>query len=103
MNQKLFDLLMATIPVLGVIVTSFIIPYLKELIGNEKLEKYEYWVNAAVHAAEMMWTESGKGEEKKAYVIQFLTEKFNKNKINITEEQMSVLIEAAVKQLKLEE
>lgn len=103
MDQKWFDLLMAIIPVLGVILTSFIVPYIKELIGNEKLEKYEYWVNMAVRAAEMMWTESGKGAEKKEYVVQFLTETFNKNKINITEEQMNLLIEAAVKQLHLEE
>lgn len=103
MDQKWFDLLMAIIPVLGVILTSFVVPYIKELIGNEKLEKYEYWVNMAVRAAEMMWTESGKGTEKKEYVVQFLTETFNKNKINITDEQMNLLIEAAVKQLHLEE
>lgn len=103
MDQKWFDLLMAIIPVLGVILTSFVVPYIKELIGNEKLEKYEYWVNMAVRAAEMMWTESGKGAEKKEYVVQFLTETFNKNKINITDEQMNLLIEAAVKQLHLEE
>lgn len=103
MDQKWYDLLMAIIPVLGVILTSFIVPYIKELIGNEKLEKYEYWASMAVRAAEMMWAESGKGAEKKEYVVQFLTETFNKNKINITEEQMNLLIEAAVKQLQLDE
>ena len=35
MDQKIFDLILAIIPVLGVILTSFIIPYFKEMIGNE--------------------------------------------------------------------
>lgn len=100
MEDRIFELILAIIPVLGVILTSFIIPYFKEQIGNEKLNKYQEWVNMAVKAAEMIFTESGKGTEKKAYVVQFLTEQFNKNKVVITEEQMNILIESAVKQMK---
>lgn len=100
MDEKLFNLILVIIPVLGTILTSFIIPYFKEQIGNEKLNKYQEWVNMAVKAAEMIFTESGKGTEKKAYVVQFLTEQFNKNKVVITEEQMNILIESAVKQMK---
>lgn len=100
MDERIFDLILAIIPVLGVILTSFIIPYFKEQIGNEKLNKYQEWANMAVKAAEMLFTESGMGKEKKEYVVKFLTEQFNKNKIVITEEQMNILIESAVKQMK---
>ena len=100
MEDRIFELILAIIPVLGVILTSFIIPYFKEQIGNEKLNKYQEWVTMAVKAAEMNFTESGKGAEKKEYVAQFLTEQFNKNKVVITEEQMNILIESAVKQMK---
>lgn len=103
MNDKLFDLILAIIPVLGVIITGFIIPFIKEKIGSEKLAKYEYWVTTAVQAAEMLYTESGMGAEKKQYVVNFLNDMFNKNKIVITEEQLNLLVEAAVKQMKLEE
>lgn len=99
MDDKIFELILALIPVLGTILTVFIVPYIKEKIGNEKLVKYEYWVDMAVKAAEMMWTETGMGKDKKAYVVDFLTDMFNKNKIVITEEQMNVLIEAAVQEL----
>ena len=99
MDDKLFELILALIPILGTILTVYIIPYIKEKIDNEKLEKYEQWVNMAVRAAEMVFTESGMGESKKAYVIEFLTGMFNKNKVIITEEQMNILIEAAVQQM----
>lgn len=100
MDQKIFDLIVAVIPVLGVILTSFIIPYFKEQIGNEKLNKYKEWATMGVKAAEMLFTESGMGAEKKEYVVKFLTEQFNKNKVVITEEQMNILIESAVKSMK---
>lgn len=103
MDGRLFDLILALIPIIGTILTVYIIPLIKEWIGNEKLEKYEKWALMAVKAAELMWNESGMGADKKAYVVAFLTDMFNKNKVVVTDEQMNVLIEAAVKQLKLEE
>ena len=103
MNENLFDLILAIIPVLGVIITGFVVPFMKEKIGSEKLAKYEYLVTTAVQAAEMLYTESGSGAEKKQYVVDFLNDMFNKNKIVITEQQIEILLESAVKQMKLDE
>ncbi len=103
MNEVLFKIILALIPVLGTILTSVIVPYIREKIGNEKLAKYEYWASMAVECAEMMFKEQGMGETKKEYVTNFLNEMFNKNKIVITEEQLNILIESCVKQMKLEE
>lgn len=103
MDEKIFDLILLLIPIIGTILTTYIIPLIKEWIGNEKLAKYEEWTSMAVRAAEMIFSESGMGEKKKAYVIEFLTDMFNKNKVVITDEQMQILIEACVKQMKLEE
>lgn len=103
MDDKLFDLILLLIPVVGTILTTYVIPLIKEWIGNEKLAKYEEWTSMAVKAAEMLFSESGMGEKKKAYVVKFLTDMFNKDKVVITEQQIEILIESAVKQLKLEE
>lgn len=100
MDERIFELIIAIIPVLGVILTSFIIPYFKEQIGNEKLSKYQEWATMGVKAAEMIFSESGMGAEKKEYVVKFLTEQFNKNKVVITEQQLEILIESAVKAMK---
>ena len=103
MDEKLFQIILMLIPIFGAIITSFVIPFIKEKIGTEKLAKYEYWADLAVKAAEMMWTETGSGKAKKQYVVDFLNEMFNKNKVVITEQQIEILVESAVKQMKLEE
>ena len=103
MNEVLFEIINMLIPILGLIITGFIIPFIREKIGAEKLAKYEYWADLTVRAAEMMWTEAGSGVSKKQYVIDFLDNMFNKNKTVITKEQIEILVESAVKQMKLEE
>lgn len=103
MDERLFNLILMLIPILGTIVTCFVAPFIKEKIGAERLAKYEHWTNIAVKAAEMMWVNSGCGKEKKQFVVEFLNNMFNKKKVVITEQQIEILIEAAVKQMKMEE
>lgn len=103
MNETLFEIILGLISILGLILTGVLIPLIKEKIGNEKLAKYEYWATTAVQSAEMLFKEKGMGETKKEYVVNFLNEMFNKNKTVITKEQIEVLIEAAVKSMKLAE
>ena len=97
MDDRLFQIILAVIPVLCAILTSYIVPYIKAKIGTENLSKYEYWVNIAVKAAEMLWKETGHGSDKKQYVVDFMNNMFNSKKIVITEEQINLLIESAVK------
>ena len=103
MDDRLFQIILAVIPVLCTILTVYIIPLIKGKIGNENLAKYEYWVNIAVKAAELICVETGHGADKKKYVIDFMNKMFNSKKTVITEEQLNALIEAAVKQMKIEE
>ena len=103
MDEKLFQVILAIIPVLGTILTVYIIPFIKAKIGNENLSKYEYWANIAVKAAEMIWKETGHGADKKAYAVEFIDKMFNSKKTVITTEQINALIESAVKNMKIEE
>lgn len=100
MDNRLFEVILALIPVLGAIITYFIIPYIKTNMDSAKLAQYKEWATLAVKSAEMLWKETGHGEDKKSYVVNFLTDMFNSRKITITEEQMNVLIESAVKEMK---
>lgn len=99
MNEVLFRVILALIFVLGAVITYYLVPLLKEKIGNEKLAKWEYWANLGVEAAEMIFSGEKMGADKKAWVIDFLNETLNKKKVVITEDQIEVLIESAVKQL----
>lgn len=100
MNEQLFQFTLACIPILGTLVTAFVIPYIKENIDSLKLEKYQNWASLAVKCAEMLWTESGHGLDKKNYAVEFLNSLFNKNRIILTKRQISVLVESAVKEMK---
>ena len=99
MDEKLFQVILSLIPVLGAIITYFVVPYLRTKISNEKLIQYEEWASMAVKAAEMLWQESNKGEDKKEFVVKYLNKMFNEKKVVITEEQLNVLIEAAVHEI----
>lgn len=103
MDDKVFQIILAIIPVLCTILTVYIIPLIRGKIGTENLAKYEYWVNIGVRAAEMIWKETGHGADKKQYVVDFMNKMFNSKKIVITEEQINLLIESAVKNMKIEE
>lgn len=103
MEDYIFEIILGVISIIGAVLTGAVIPYIKEKIGNEKLAKYEEWVKVAVRCAEMVFPERGMGESKKEYVVKFLSEMFNQDKTVISSEQLEVLIEAAVKALKLEE
>jgi LL-H family phage holin len=102
MDEKLFSLVLAFIPVLGAIVTLYIVPFLKGKIDLNKLSKYKEWAALAVKCAEMIWTETGHGADKKQYVVDYLNKLFNSKKTVITEEQLNVLIESAVQELNAE-
>lgn len=103
MNEVLFNILLGIISIIITILTGIVIPLIKEKIGNEKFSKYEGWAVQAVQAAEMLFKDKGMGKTKKEYVVNFLNEMFNKNRVVIAPEQIEILVESAVKQMKLDE
>lgn len=82
----------AIIALVTAVITAFLIPWLKGKIDADKLEKIKLWVTVAVEAAEQLYKGSGRGEEKKAYVVQFLQEKG----FTLDPDSLDKLIEAAV-------
>ena len=89
----------AVITLIAAIVTTFLIPWIKSKIDAAKLAQIVEWVGIAVRAAEQIYNESGMGEKKKQYVLDFLADKgftLDPNSIN-------AMIEAAVKDLNIEQ
>mgnify|MGYP003304201000 CR=1 FL=1 len=100
MSDGLFKLILSIIPVLGAILTYFVIPYFKSKVSNTNLDRIKKWVDYAVKCAELMYVGESQGQFKKEYVVEFLNAMINKEKIYISEEQLNVLIEAAVLEIK---
>lgn len=100
MDETLFKILLGLISLLSVVITSVVVPYIKTKIDENKLNNIVKWIAYAVKYAEMIYKESGRGEEKKQYVFDFISNKLNTKGIKITDEQLNVLIEAVVKEIK---
>lgn len=89
----------AVITLIATIVTTFLIPWIKSKIDAAKLAQIVEWVGIAVRAAEQIYNESGMGEKKKQYVLDFLADKG----FTLDPDSINAMIEAAVKDLNIEQ
>lgn len=91
----LTSLFEAIITLIFALISAFLIPYIKSKVSAEKFETIKKWVTVAVQAAEMLYHESGMGEQKKAYVIEYL----NSRGYDLDTDTLNNLIESAVLEL----
>lgn len=89
----------AVIALIAAIITTFLIPWIKGKIDAAKLAQIVEWVGIAVRAAEQIYNESGMGEKKKQYVLDFLANKG----FTLDPDSINAMIEAAVKDLNIEQ
>lgn len=79
----------------GVVITCILVPFIRSKTTAEQQKEINAWVKIAVAAAEQIFKGSGRGEEKKQYVIAWLKERgFTED-----EAELDALIEAAVYEL----
>lgn len=83
--------------VISIVISRYLVPWLKEKYTAEKLNNIYDKVSKAVQAAQKIYKESGQGILRKEYVIAYL----KKMNINVTDAELDVLIESAVKMLDL--
>lgn len=95
----LTPILQALVALISTIITAFVIPYIKNKISAQQLEKVQTWTRIAVSAAEQIYSETGLGKKKKEYVLNFLA----KHGYALDEAAVDALIEAAVNALKNEQ
>lgn len=88
----LTEIIVALIGLAATVLTTFLVPYLKQKMNAERFKELQMWVNIGVKAAEMLYIGPGRGEEKMAYVIDFL----NSKGYTIDNESIEKMIEASV-------
>lgn len=91
-GQGFVEIVTALIAILGAVITYILVPYIKNKTTAQQQGNIAFWVSVAVNAAEQIFAGSGLGEQKKQYVLKFLTGKG----IKVSAEQLDALIEAAV-------
>lgn len=98
MTGEMFtQIVMIIITILGAIITYLVVPYIKSKTTQKQQEQIQTWISIAVNAAEQILNTPEMGENKKEFVINFL----RNQGINLAEEQLNMLIEAAVYQMNL--
>lgn len=100
MNEIAFEiikiLVMAFFAILGVVTAKVMVPYVNSLKLNEEQAFILSVFETAVKAMEEQIKESGQGKLKKTQAIAFVRGELHKHGIEITEEQLDKLNDAAV-------
>lgn len=92
----LTPILQVAITLIAALFTTFFIPYIKSKTTAEQREQIAAWISVAVSAAEQIYIGSGRGSEKKAYVLDFLA----KQGFTVDDVAIDAMIEAIVYELK---
>lgn len=100
MSDIIMKALELTVMIVVVFVMTKVLPYIKQHVDQEKLDDFRAWVEDVVAYAQQMLDHNG---DKKDVVTQILRDIRDKEKLPLSNEQIDILIESAVKQLKIME
>lgn len=102
MDSLLFEVVRFVVVVVFILLARYGIPLLKQVATSDRMSNVTQWVESAVlYAQQVHWAQTG--AEKKEIVTQFMKDLLNAKHITMTDEQLDVLIEAAVKAMKMQE
>ena len=85
----------AILALVAVLITGIVIPYIRKRTTTEQQKELLAWVKIAVTAAEQIYVGSGRGPEKKMYVIDWLADR----NITVDTNKIDAIIESAVYEL----
>lgn len=88
-----------TITVIILIVSAYVIPFLKNKIGTDKMQLLQEFAEACVRAAEQIYTKED-WKLKKDYVTRLVTEKATDLGIGLNEAEIDAIIEGIVNYVK---
>ena len=92
MNINLTPIIEAVIALAVALTTTFLLPWIRTKLSAEKLAKVRMLVTVAVEAAEQIYDGTGRGAEKKKYVLEYLVG----HGYTVDVETIENMIEAAV-------
>lgn len=96
MTFNITPIIEAVAALLAAVITAVVVPYIKSKTTTDQQRQINTWVQIAVSAAEQIYAGSGRGEEKKAYVIEWLRQ----HGVTVDADKLEAMIEAAVYDLK---
>jgi LL-H family phage holin len=102
MSDIIFEIIKLIVMLIALAIARYLIPWLRTKLESEKINLISQWTKKAVLMAQQTLA-SESGSEKKQLVSQFLSDILSEINIELPENQIDVLIESAVKEMKIEE
>ena len=98
-NETMSLLLNAVATIIGILLTMYVIPWLKNKVGEQKLSEIKAYAEIGVRAAEKLFTVE-EFADKKEYVVNLVTAKSNEIGIVLSADDINALIESIVQYVK---
>ena len=95
MEKIIFDIIEILVIVVFGLISRYAIPYVKNMLGEQKIDVIVDWTKRFVNMAEQVISGHGKGEEKRELVARLIAEKAKELNIKLTDEEIRTLIEDA--------
>lgn len=104
MTPEVFTKIMTAIfSILGILISTYLIPYIKSKMTAEDIDKFIAYAKIAVRCANQIFTPE-QWEEKKQYVMDMVKVFMDDNlHIKLTDEQIHTIIEGLVNEVKKED
>lgn len=100
MNPDLItELTKAIVSVVLILISAYLIPWLKNYIGDDKYQTILDFAEITVRAAEKIYTVD-EWAQKKVYVVNMVSRKANELGIEIDEKEINAIVEGAVQAVK---
>ena len=98
-NEMITVIIKAVLAILSVFITTVVIPFIKEKLGEAKYNQLVEYTKYAVRCAEQMFTPE-QWEKKKEYVSAYISDKATELGIGLDEQDIDLLIEGVVNLIK---
>ena len=102
MRDIVLEVLKLTIMIATFLITRYAIPFICAKTENSVMQALIDWTGQAVLAVEQTHA-AGTGAEKKAIVTEFIKRMLMQKNISLSDEEIEMLIEAAVRQMKMDD
>lgn len=102
MDEIIFECMKLAVMSIGFVVCAYLLPYVRQRIGADKMVQLEAFVKNAVYAAQqLLWEKTG--EERRLYATDLISEWCIDNNVSVDASQIRTLIEAAVRGMRIAE
>lgn len=102
MTIDITQIVVAVLGLLGLIITTVLVPWIKSKLTNEQWQMIVNYAYAGVQAAEIIFNAQGQGEAKFAWVADYIEQRCAEHGIKIDTDTIKVVIENAWKEFGLD-